>query len=65
MAETNAPHSKTLDIRKYPNRRYYDVTRSQHLTLEDIRELVREGHDIRVTDSKTSADITPKVLAQI
>lgn len=65
MAETSTPHSKPLDIRKYPNRRYYDVTHSRHLTLEDIRTLVREGHDIRVTDSKTSNDITPKVLAQI
>lgn len=65
MAETSVPHSEPLDIRKYPNRRYYDVTRSQHLTLEDIRELVRKGHDIRVTDSKTSTDITAKVLAQI
>lgn len=65
MAEHNVPHSKPLDIRKYPNRRYYDVTRSQHLTLEDIRTLVRDGHDIRVTDSKTGADITAKVLAQI
>src|ERR1700756_4348146 len=65
MAETSTSHSKPLDIRKYPNRRYYDVTRSQHLTLEDIRSLVREGHDIRVTDSKTSNDITAKVLAQI
>jgi polyhydroxyalkanoate synthesis repressor PhaR len=65
MAENSVPHSEPLDIRKYPNRRYYDVTRSQHLTLEDIRVLVREGHDIRVTDSKTSNDITAKVLAQI
>lgn len=65
MAENTESQSKVLQIRKYPNRRYYDVTRSQHLTLEDIRSLVREGHDIRVTDSKTSTDITAKVLAQI
>src|ERR1700754_2962139 len=65
MAETSTPHSKPLDIRKYPNRRYYDVTHSRHLTLEDIRKLVHEGHDIRVIDSKTSVDITAKVLAQI
>ncbi len=65
MADNTESHSKQLQIRKYPNRRYYDVTRSQHLTLEDIRTLVREGHDIRVTDSKTSTDITAKVLAQI
>jgi polyhydroxyalkanoate synthesis repressor PhaR len=65
MPEDAGPVRGKLEIRKYPNRRYYDVTRSQHLTLEDIRSLVREGHDIRVTDSKTSTDITAKVLAQI
>ena len=65
MAESNEPPSKLLEIRKYPNRRYYDITRSQHLTLEDIRVLVREGHDIRVIDSKSATDITAKVLAQI
>ncbi|MDB6017590.1 MAG: phaR [Pedosphaera sp.] len=65
MAENNEPNPKQLEIRKYPNRRYYDVTRSQHLTMEDIRLLVRDGYDIRVTDSKTATDITAKVLAQI
>jgi polyhydroxyalkanoate synthesis repressor PhaR len=65
MASNNETSLKKLEIRKYPNRRYYDVTRSQHLTLEDIRSLVRDGYDIRVTDSKSSTDITAKVLAQI
>jgi polyhydroxyalkanoate synthesis repressor PhaR len=65
MNGNNENSLKKLEIRKYPNRRYYDVTRSQHLTLEDIRSLVRDGYDIRVTDSKSSTDITAKVLAQI
>jgi polyhydroxyalkanoate synthesis repressor PhaR len=65
MADSMETNPKQLTIRKYPNRRYYDVTRSQHLTLEDIRSLVRDGYDVRVTDSKTSVDITAKVLAQI
>src|SRR5579862_5477218 len=65
MAGNEASHPQQLEIKKYPNRRYYDATRSRHLTMEDIRSLVREGYDIRVTDSKTSADITAKVLAQI
>lgn len=65
MPDQTENHPKQIEIRKYPNRRYYDVTRSRHLTLEDIRALVREGSDIRVTDSKTSANITAKVLAQI
>lgn len=60
-----APETRKLDIRKYPNRRYYDATRSQHVRLEEIHELIRHGHEIQVTDSKTGQDITAKVLAQI
>lgn len=56
---------KFLDIRKYPNRRYYDATHSRHLTLEEIRSLISEGFDIKVTDSKSGADITAQVLTQI
>ena len=65
MPETEDATAKHLEIKKYPNRRYYDATRSEHLTLEDIRARVREGYSIRVTDSKTGADITAKVLAQV
>jgi polyhydroxyalkanoate synthesis repressor PhaR len=56
---------RRIDIRKYPNRRYYDATRRQHITIEDIHGLVREGYDVVVTDSKGGEDITAKVLAQI
>ncbi len=56
---------KRLDIRKYPNRRYYDATHSRHLTLDEIRTLIRDGFDIKVTDSKSGADITAQVLTQI
>lgn len=65
MNMTEAPSDKHLDIRKYPNRRYYDATHSRHLTLEQIRSLIRDGYDIKVTDSKTGADITAQVLTQI
>ena len=65
MAETTNAAGKHLEIKKYPNRRYYDATRSQHLTLEDIRDRIREGYEVRVTDSKTGADITAQVLTQI
>jgi len=57
--------TRVLDIRKYPNRRYYDSTRRCHVTLEDIHGLVLKGWDVHVTDSKTGGDITGKVLAQI
>ncbi len=63
--EKNTTSGKLLEIKKYPNRRYYDATRSRHVTLEEINNLIRDGYEVRVTDSKTGQDITAKVLAQI
>ncbi len=65
MAEPTDPATRRLEIKKYPNRRYYDATHSRHLTLEEIRSLIQQGYDIRVIDAKTSADITSQVLTQI
>ncbi len=65
MADTNEASPRKLTVRKYPNRRYYDATRSRHVTLEELHELIRDGCEIEVTDSKTGQDITGKVLAQI
>src|SRR6266581_3752027 len=65
MAQTSDTTAKKLEIKKYPNRRYYDATHSRHLTLEEIRSLIQQGYDIRVIDAKTSADITAQVLVQI
>ena len=55
----------TVVIRKYPNRRLYDVTRSKHLTLDELVELIKQGREVQVIDSKTREDITPAVLAQV
>lgn len=65
MAQASSTSPRRLKIRKYPNRRYYDITRSRHVTLEEIYALIREGCEIQVTDSRSGQDITPKVLAQI
>ena len=54
-----------MDIRKYANRRFYDATRSKHITQEEIHQFIRNGHEVRVTDAKTGEDITVRVLAQI
>src|SRR5437879_1179776 len=65
MAEDTVAASKKLEIKKYPNRRYYDATHSRHLTLDEIRALIQQGYDIRVIDAKTSGDITAQVLTQL
>jgi len=56
---------KRLEIRKYPNRRYYDTTHSRHMTLDEIRTLIQQGYDIVATDAKTGEDITAQLLTQI
>jgi len=65
MGETGPDGNVKLNIRKYPNRRYYDTTRSRHVTLEEIHALIRQGYEVEVHDSRSGDDITPKVLAQI
>lgn len=62
---TKASVIDVLQIRKYPNRRYYDSTRSRHVRLQDIRRAIQAGCFVCVRDSRTDEDITNKVLGQI
>ena len=57
--------AETIQIRRYPNRRLYDRSRRQYVTLGDIEELVRTGHDVEVRDSKSDEDLTRQILTQI
>lgn len=54
-----------LRITKYSNRRLYDAANSRHLTLDQLVELIKEGHDVEVIDSKSKEDLTQNVLMQI
>jgi polyhydroxyalkanoate synthesis regulator protein len=54
-----------IEIKRYPNRRFYDSTRARHVTLADVYELIRSGREVAVTDSKTGHDITNLILMQI
>ena len=52
-------------LKKYPNRRLYDMTDSRYVTVEDVRKLIVRGESIEVVDSKDGADLTRSVLLQI
>lgn len=56
---------EVLHIKKYPNRRYYDTTRSRHVTLQELHEIIMGGKDVYITDSRNGEDITNLVLTQI
>lgn len=52
-------------IKKYSNRRLYDTSDSRYITLEELAERIRAGHDVQVLDAKTTQDLTQATLAQI
>ena len=52
-------------LKKYPNRRLYDITESRYVTIEDVRKIIAGGDSIEVIDTKDDSDITRSVLLQI
>ena len=63
MPETSEP--ETVHISRYSSRRLYNTNASDYVTLDDVAELIRQGHDIKVTDKKTGDDLTRQILLQI
>ena len=52
-------------IKKYPNRRLYDTSTSQYITLDEVRQMVVDGIPFKVVEKKTDEDITRNILLQI
>ena len=64
MTKSNGKSSEIV-IKKYANRRLYDTSTSQYVTLDYLRNLVKKGTDFQVIDAKSGEDLTRGVLAQI
>ena len=52
-------------IKKHANRRLYDTEVKKYVSLEQIRDLINAGTDVKIEDSKSGEDITRPVLLQI
>ncbi|HED13828.1 MAG TPA: polyhydroxyalkanoate synthesis repressor PhaR [Gammaproteobacteria bacterium] len=52
-------------IKKYPNRRIYDTRQSRYITLNDLKDLIISGEEVRVVDASNGDDITRCILLQI
>lgn len=52
-------------IKKYKNRRLYDTSLSQYITLEELQTYVVEHIAFKVEDAASGADLTNVVLLQI
>ena len=41
------------------------MSESKYMTLEEMADLIRQGHEIEVIDAKTKGDVTAFILTQI
>lgn len=56
---------KERHIKRYANRKMYDVEQSRYVSLSDLAEMIKAGESIRVTDKKGEKDYTAQILRQI
>jgi polyhydroxyalkanoate synthesis repressor PhaR len=61
---TTKPTHKIV-LKKYANRRLYDTRNSAYVTLNEVAELIKQGHEIQALDAKTKEDVTAFILTQI
>jgi polyhydroxyalkanoate synthesis repressor PhaR len=52
-------------IKKYPNRRLYDIQTSSYITVQEVKAIVVKGELLKVVDAKTNEDFTRSTFLQI
>ena len=58
-------NDEIVHIKKYANRRLYNMETSSYVTLDDLQELVKRNVNFVVRDAKTEEDLTRQILLQI
>jgi polyhydroxyalkanoate synthesis repressor PhaR len=54
-----------VKLKKYGNRRLYDMEKSAYVTLNQVADLIRQGRRVEVVDAKSKEDVTASILSQI
>lgn len=57
--------SETRTIKRYSNRKLYDLKESRYVTLQEVAAFLQEGFEVQILDNKTKEDITAVTLTQI
>jgi polyhydroxyalkanoate synthesis repressor PhaR len=52
-------------IKRYSNRKLYDTSNKQYVSLDDIAIMVRSGEEVKIVDHASGDDITTLTLFQI
>lgn len=60
------PGDETMIIvKRYPNRKLYNTSAKQYITLVGVAHLIREGEEVQILDHATGEDLTALTLTQI
>ncbi len=54
-----------ITVKRYPNRKLYNTSSKQYITLDGIAGLIREGEEVQILDHSTGEDLTTVTLTQI
>jgi polyhydroxyalkanoate synthesis repressor PhaR len=52
-------------IKRYSNRKLYNTSSKEYVSLDDVAGMVRSGEDVKILDHATGEDITTQTLFQI
>jgi polyhydroxyalkanoate synthesis repressor PhaR len=52
-------------IKRYSNRKLYDLADSHYVTLAQIAAIIRAGEDVQVLEHPSGRDLTAATMAQI
>jgi polyhydroxyalkanoate synthesis repressor PhaR len=52
-------------IKRYANRKLYDMLESCYITHDEIAALVENGDEVKIIDNRTKEDLTTRTLTQI
>jgi hypothetical protein len=52
-------------VKRYGNRKLYDLLESRYVTLDEIERWVKAGEDVRILDNETGEDLTAVTFAPI
>lgn len=52
-------------IKRYLNRKLYDTSKSQYITLDELFKLIQSGISVQVLDNKSNLDITYHTYMQM
>ncbi len=52
-------------IKKYANRKMYDMTDKRYISMAQLTELIKSGAEVAVVDNQTGSDITAAVVSQL